>query len=48
MAFLEVMPFRVVSFSGSSSMTRKVSAPNLSTNRVAVAGPTPFSTPEAR
>jgi len=48
MAFLDVMPFRVDSFSGSSSMMRRVSAPKRSTSRAAVAGPTPFSTPEER
>ena len=37
-----------VSFSGSSSMTRRASSPNSSMSRRAVAFPTPFTAPEAR
>ena len=42
------MPLMAVSFSGSDSSTRSVSAPNLATSFSAVAGPTPRTTPEAR
>ena len=48
MARLEVMPLTVLSRSGSSSMTRRVSMPNRSTSRSAVAGPTPLMMPEER
>ena len=48
MARLAVMPFRVWSRSGSSSMIRSVSMPNRSTSRAAVAGPTPLRMPEPR
>ena len=42
------MPLTLASSSGSSSMTRKVSAPKRSTMRAAVAGPMPFTAPDAR
>ena len=48
MAFFAVTPLMVFSRSGSSSSTRRVSAPKRSTMRVAVAGPTPLRMPELR
>ena len=47
-AFLSVMPLMMLSFSGSSSNTRRVSAPNCATSCSAVACPTPLRRPEAR
>ena len=47
-ARLGEIPFRAVSFSGSSSMTRKASSPKFSMSCRAVALPMPLMAPEAR
>ena len=47
-ASFRVMPLMRVRYSGCSSSTVKVSAPNSSTSRRAVEEPTPFTAPEDR
>ena len=48
MAFRAVMPLIRVRSSGSSSRIRRVFSPKRCTSFSAVAGPTPFTTPEER
>ena len=47
-ARLGEIPFRAVSFSGSSSMTRRASSPKFSMSYRAVALPMPLMAPEAK